>query len=79
MVRASPRAVNRSTLCQARQRSLFQFLGRFGAMMGEVSGFDLRAVLCVPVVTPETKADNSAGIGVSAPALAMGSRSLALF
>jgi hypothetical protein len=47
-------------------------------VVGEVLFFNLGAVLDVHVIAPEAKADRSAGLDFSAPALAMGSRSLTL-
>jgi hypothetical protein len=58
---------------------LFQFLGRSGTVEGEVLVFNLGVVLNIAVVTPQAPADNCAGIGVGAPALAMETRLLALF
>ena len=48
-------------------------------MIGEVLVFDSRVVLDIAVATPQAPADNCAGIGVGAPALAMETRLLALF
>jgi hypothetical protein len=58
---------------------LFQFLGRFGAMIGEVPGLDFRAVVCVDMVAPQAETNASAGGKVGTPALAMETRLLALF
>jgi hypothetical protein len=49
-----------------------------GAVAGEVLVFDFRVVLNITVVTPQAPADNFAGIGVGAPALAMETRLLSL-
>ena len=47
--------------------------------MGEVSIFDFRVVLNIAVATPQAPADNCAGIGAGAPALAISLRVLALW
>ena len=48
-------------------------------MVSEVAIFDFRVVLNITVATPQAPADNFAGIGVGASALAMETRLLALF
>ena len=48
-------------------------------MIGEVPGLDFRAVVCVDMIAPQAETNASAGGEVGAPALAMGSRSLALW
>jgi len=48
-------------------------------MMGEVVVFDFRVVLNITVATPQAPADDLAGIGVGAPALALETRMLTLF
>jgi hypothetical protein len=47
-------------------------------MVGEVAIFDFRVVLNIAVATPQAPADNCAGIGVGAPALAMEMQLLSL-
>jgi uncharacterized RmlC-like cupin family protein len=58
---------------------LFQFLGRFGAMIGEVPGLDFRAVVCVDMIAPQAETNASDGGEVGTAAFTVGARSLALW
>ena len=66
-----------SAFCQSLHRSLFQLLGRLGAIVGEVPRFDVRVVLPIYMRAPEAPTDNLVGIDLGTSAVAMRCRRLA--
>lgn len=64
---------------QPRPRRFLQLLWRFGAILRKVPILDRRAVIDVNVGAPEAPADDLVGLEVSATALAMRPRLLALW